>query len=702
MEYDHHMVQDFDQDLGLAQPDFQRNPKQVPTFYQDVYTTNEQLNFQNRQRSPQKIEFTGAQPIEIKRTAARVIPNQVPRKAKAKSKGRKKAWSSKPITKKPHVSKPTVTKKTIEAYLGKPATTEEKENKEWNFDTKTTPYFDKGIRKQLISHPIRDVNRLTEAEDAATESWIIRPNVDREERRKKSKSPTKYGLENKKNYFTDLDDFTQHIVDGGEEVNKMSRARGEMPKSSRRPNSQYNNESSNRQRASSTSNVKKEVNLEEYVEKMMQKQEDKEGKPNPFFARRAREILKKHRDNPNFFVSMSVPREQIYQQMPKAKKNTTISTNPKYLDYEHEPVHRSPVREAPALREIDKRERVVEQERIYRGRAGDYGEQEEDLDVYPTRDNGDQNYENNNQNNVRAFTSQQTMNGSGKKLGAAGARFAQVAQVAQVAQNIHKKYINEDLKRHHKQEIERRVELDNAMGEYRTKLEERAADPNRHFEKISQGLQNIRKEFSAVSQDMELTNTYMKKTMGTQKGSETILARGAGKIIKLYSDQLTELMLDDLIYELIPILHEKEQGEKRRTRKQTKKDILNDCLEALKDFTFEQKKVVDKAEEIYTMTTMTRNRMKELDSGYPGSRVLAKVLKKRVELTGPLINVVKEHVNEQKEWRKTTDIFSGKTNIMMDFIVKSMMDDLTKDVVNQFVLAQNEYVDRVLINEFEF
>ena len=439
------------------------------------------------------------------------------------------------------------------------------------------------------------------------------------------------------------------------------------------------------------------MNLEEYVEKIMQKQEDKEGKPNPFFARRAREILKKHRDNPNFFVSMSVPREKIYQPMPKAQKNTTISTQPKYLDYEHEPVHRSPVRERvieqPALREIDKRERIVEQERIYRGKAGDYREQEEDLDVYPTRDNGGHQT---SVNNARAFQSQQTMNVSGKKLGAGAARFAQVAQ------DIHKKYINEDLKRHHKQEIERRVELDNAMGEYKAKLEERAADPNKHFEKISQGLQNLRKEFNAVSQDMELTNTYMKKTMGTQKGSETILARGAGKIVKLYSDQLTELMLDDLIYELIPILHEKEEGEKRRMRKQTKKDILNDCLEALKDFTFEQKKVVDKAEEIYTMTTMTRNRMRELDSGYPGSRPLAKVLKKRVELTGPLIKTVKEHVNEQKQWRKTTDIFSEKTNIMMDFIVKSMMDDLTRDVVNQFVQAQNEYVDRVLINEFEF
>jgi len=263
MEYDHHMVQDFDQDLGLAQPDFQPNPKQVPTF------SNEQLNFQNRQRSPQKIEFTGAQPIEIKRTAAarQMIPNQIPRKGKAKSKGRKKAaWTSKPVFKK---AKPTVTKKTIQAYLGKPATTEEKENKEWNFDTKTTPYFDKGIRKQLISHPIRDINRLTEAEDAATESWILRPNVDRDDRRNKSKSPTKYRLENKKNYFTDLDDFTQHIIDGGEgkadeifckvhnplvEVNKMSRARerGEMPKCSRRPASQYGTE-----RARSIPNVVK-------------------------------------------------------------------------------------------------------------------------------------------------------------------------------------------------------------------------------------------------------------------------------------------------------------------------------------------------------------------------------------------------------------------------------------------------------------
>jgi len=692
MEYDHQMVQDFDEDLGLAQGNYQSSPKKVPTFYADVYTTHEQLNFQNRQRSPQRIEFAGAQPIEMKRTATRTIQNpaasQLPKKAKTKSKGRKKAFTSRPIQKKPHVSKPTVTKKTIQAYLGKPSSTQDagKENQGWNFDTKTHGYFDKSIRRQLISHPIRDSNRLTEAEDAATESWILRPNVNQEERRKNSRSPSKYGNESrKKNYFTDLDDFTQHIISSDtQEVNK---ARGERPKSSKPRNQEY------KQRTRSNPQIRKTVHLEDVVEKMMQKQEDKEGKPNPFFARRAKEIIQKNRNNP-FFVSMSVPREEIYQPMPKEKKNTTVSTSPKYLDYQYEQPHRSPVKERvveqPALREIDRSERMAEQERIYRGKQGEYQEQEEDLDVYPSRDDGGRSM---------AISSQKFKNTVSSMRTGPGARFAQVAQ------DIHRKYIDEDLKRHHKQEIARRVELDNAMGEYKAKLEERAVDPNRHFENISRGLESLRKDFHAVSQDLELTNNFMKKGMKSQKGSETILARGAGKIIKLYSDQLTELMLDDLIYELIPILHEKEEGEKRRNRKNRKKDILNDCLEALKDFTFEQKKVVDKAEEIYTMTTMTRNRMKELDSGYPGypgSRPLVKVLKKRVELTGPLINIVKEHVNEQKQWRKTTDIFSEKTNIMMDFILKSMMDDLTRDAVNQFVEAQNEFVDRVLINEFEF
>ena len=176
-------------------------------------------------------------------------------------------------------------------------------------------------------------------------------------------------------------------------------------------------------------------------------------------------------------------------------------------------------------------------------------------------------------------------------------------------------YFRPNVTHQHRQEIGRRVEFDNALDGYKTKLEERSREPNTYFDNMSKGLKNLRKEFDNVSQDLDYTSRYVKHNLKNKTGSQQIVARGAGKIVNLYSDQLTELILDDLLYELMIVLQTKEEGDYHMMKSRRKKDILHDCMEALKDLTVEQRRVQDKAEESYTLASMARNRIKNLGEG---------------------------------------------------------------------------------------
>jgi len=690
MEYDPHLVQDFDEDLGFVQQDREVAPRVVPTFYGDVYTRNERLEFQNRQ-AHHNFDFNSDQPIHITRKATQIAPSTTVRKTKSKGPGKKKTGSLFGMKKKKNQTRPGLKRKTYKAYMGEHKK-EGQENKDWNFDTKGTGgYFDKSLRRQMISHPLR------EKEDIVEDIKIKSPGKSRDQRERSTKnqrgrsakSHREVYEEGRKNYYTDLDEFTQHVLDKAEERPKTSH----LPRSEKREVRAY---SSPRMVIHPffpylTLSKKKEVDLEKEVQRLMENQEDKEGKPNPFFARQAREILQKKRDK-QFIVSMSVPRKEIYKPMQKVKKNRERleNTQPKYLEVfstqEREKYQSPPRTERPTrsgLRPIDKSERIVEQERIYLQNQAEHTDRHKKaFDMYPSKENGEV-----NMNDIRSF--------SAKKRNASTSQGRRV----DFAQDVQRKYIDEDLKRYHRQEIERRVEIDHAMSEYKNKLEERTADPNQYFNKISKGLENLRKDFNAVQQDLQHTNAYVNKNK-QWKGSSVILARGAGKIIKLYSDKLTELLLDDMIYEMIPILQKKERNEHRLKMQRRKNELLSDCMEALKDLTFEQKRIEERAEEVYTLTAVTRNRIKTLEKG-SSVGYSSKKLERRVGLEPAFIKKVAENVTSYKQFRKNTDVYSEKSNIMMDLLVRTMLDDLTKEVVGQFVEAQNEFVEQLLISEFD-
>ena len=215
MEFDRNLVQDFDEDIGYASRDQEQEtgPKVVPTFYSDVYTHNERLDFQNRQ--PQHaFDFNSEQPIHITRTVNRIMPSTTVRKSKSKGKGKKRPTGTYPVSmkKKRSQNKPGLKKKTYKAYMGE-YKKEGQENKDWNFDTKGTGgYFDKSLRKQVITYPLREKEDIVEDIKIKSPSKIRQQREERVPRGRSAKSHRPNYEEGKKNYYTDLDEFNQHIL----------------------------------------------------------------------------------------------------------------------------------------------------------------------------------------------------------------------------------------------------------------------------------------------------------------------------------------------------------------------------------------------------------------------------------------------------------------------------------------------------------
>lgn len=450
----------------------------------------------------------------------------------------------------------------------------------------------------------------------------------------------------------------------------------------------------------------------------MRQQEDKHGKPNPVFVRKAREML--HNNNNKFFVSMSVKREKVYKPGPKFIKQGSKYSHAKSKLMESTSAYKEKLKQSATkqreierrqrspFEKIDKRERVEDLGRIYlEDQAEPTIEYKKTLDMIPSREDGTKSI-----NDVRSYSAKQRAienfrnpptESINRSIYVKGDNYKNYQNPSyQPTESMTRSaYMRGDNQADNRREIEKRLEFDSVVDQYKNTLHERTREPNTYFEKISQGLKNLKKDFGAVSQELEHTSTYMRGTMNKSPRKSQIVARGAGKIVKLYSDKLTEMMLDDLIIEMIPILQAKEEREKKVNQRKMKTDILHECMEALKDLTYEQKRVEERAEEIYTLTTITRNRMKTLGETasykYP-----TKILKRKIEISEPQKKLIIEEKEKYKQFRKTTDLYSEKTNIMMDILVRNMLDELTKEVTHQFLEAQEEFVERLLISEFEF
>lgn len=209
MQYNNYVVQDFDEDLGNTYEGYQGDEgytRSVPTIYREVYTTNERLDFQNPNQ-PQRptFGFRSDQQIEFKNTAKRNYQSE----KGSRSKSKKKVAFSLPRKKKTTKFAPNKKKKTLKAYAKQAIVKKQQEplqeNRDWNTDTRTTGYFDKSLRKQLISHPMKD--NLVNGKDIVNE----RDQSERNRGRQMRATAKPVYEEGKKDYYTDLYEFAERV-----------------------------------------------------------------------------------------------------------------------------------------------------------------------------------------------------------------------------------------------------------------------------------------------------------------------------------------------------------------------------------------------------------------------------------------------------------------------------------------------------------
>lgn len=409
----------------------------------------------------------------------------------------------------------------------------------------------------------------------------------------------------------------------------------------------------------------------------MEQEKEKYGRPNSYFARRVREMVQKG-DKEKFFVSM-VPRPDRYKIKGRMTKKTRRYDNVDSRLMNETETFKSKVRTRIL------RSKMLQVERI-RSASGR-------MQRSPSQGNRYVEHEHTSSpkkymRNVEGYPNNENNN-------------RHVNIEAESDFNYKNRYLDSDLQQFHREEAVRRTQIGNMLDDYTQKMRTNATDPGVYFNRISRNMDNLRKNFMEVSQNLDNTNKYIDSKFKNQRGSKQLVARGAGHIIKMYSDRLVEMLLDDMIYEMIPILQEKEMNEEVVNKRRMKREMFNNCMEALKDLTYEQNKLQNRADEVYTMTTTAKNRIKELEKYKSEVRISEKTIKKKVEITDPFVKTVKESKENYKDHRKKHDIYSEKNLVMIDIITRSMLDDLTKDVMQQFLNAQDEFVEHLVLNEFE-
>lgn len=270
-----------------------------------------------------------------------------------------------------------------------------------------------------------------------------------------------------------------------------------------------------------------------------------------------------------------------------------------------------------------------------------------------------------------------------------------------------------DLQGVYQQELERQLNLDALMDEYKDKLIEED-NPNLYAKDVEVKLTNLKKKMDPLVHELKAQQFPVATT------SARFLSKAGGRLISKHADQLSEMLIDDMLVECVHILNHAESKQQQAKEVTQQKHALGQLMDALDDLRYEQERIKN---------GIALQNANVLRSGYAGGtheddhssvfvdfvaethpevkeyRQMRHLLTHIEQEKVPMILMDTAIVKKVEMHKKTYEDFVHKNNYLQSRNVEGykvagnrILEDLVEKEVTQFIKLQEDVAEEIFYN----
>ncbi|CAD8172104.1 unnamed protein product [Paramecium pentaurelia] len=250
-----------------------------------------------------------------------------------------------------------------------------------------------------------------------------------------------------------------------------------------------------------------------------------------------------------------------------------------------------------------------------------------------------------------------------------------------------------------KRELQRQHELDALIDKHQQLLRSEAQNPNKHYKEINEKLDKIKGKVDPLVKKIDSVQIEYPFT-------GHLLARGVSKMIQVHSERLTELLIDDLLFEMVDILDTLEMKKKEEERQRYEQMALCDYIEAVKDIALDQ----DRVEQNFQQTRQQFMRDTRLDQQYVPVEQLGRDQQfyinpmdrlRSIELSSGFIIKIMEDRKKRIQYITQDKQYYPKNLEQFDLITETILEEIIWERAAALYQSSDEMAEQIFINEFK-
>ncbi|CAK83945.1 unnamed protein product (macronuclear) [Paramecium tetraurelia] len=249
-----------------------------------------------------------------------------------------------------------------------------------------------------------------------------------------------------------------------------------------------------------------------------------------------------------------------------------------------------------------------------------------------------------------------------------------------------------------KRELQRQHELDALIDKHQQLLRSEAQNPNKHYKEINEKLDKIKGKVDPLVKKIDSVQIEYPFT-------GHLLARGVSKMIQVHSERLTELLIDDLLFEMVDILDTLEMKKKEEERQRYEQMALCDYIEAVKDIALDQ----DKVEQNFQQTRQQFMRDTRLDQYVPVEQlgrdqqfyINPMDRFRSIELSSGFIIKIMEDRKRRIQYVTQDKQYYPKNLEQFDLITEAILEEIIWERAAALYQSSDEMAEQIFINEFK-
>lgn len=262
----------------------------------------------------------------------------------------------------------------------------------------------------------------------------------------------------------------------------------------------------------------------------------------------------------------------------------------------------------------------------------------------------------------------------------------------------YQEHMGKNLKLLEQRELETQIKLDETKDAFKREMKKRIIEPNTMGMSLEDRVNMIKQKVYPMLDAIRNS----KKELLIKDESMHADPHKLQKMVKIYAEKLGDLIIDDLLYEMIPILQEYEEKEQNKRFSEAKNQALGECLHLLEDILVGQNNAQRSADVGGNLAYETGQKLWILErEGLQAKQELKdEAVNFKSQLSLAIVNSVHEGKYQYTKFREKHAYLQKKNENLYTLLGDKIIDLEIAKVAKEFEKIQTQFVDELCTKEF--